>query len=493
MAGVLVDMWPITSEIRGGSYLPLGEIDRICSYFPKSAPFSEAFQKGRWDGVIHMYKNGVVPTGLVPDVLDVLKRHGIPYELRQHWEWPERRYAQWRLNPDVVCRPRHYEAISAIMEAKRGMAQLPTRFGKTTVVASGTIAGFAVPTLFVAHQLDLIYDAKKIFEKFITDVGEIGVIGGGECTYRPLTVACIDSLANKIGDYTMQRYLHDKVKYLIVDETQYYGPGEYKKVINNCQAPYRLFMSATAERNDGADLEIKAASGPMIYELSEEDMIQERYISDVRVEMIPYDHRLFNKNSTGLVYQDFYKAAIVNNMGRNELIVNEVKNLLAEGHPSLIIVKAIDHGHILKEMLINSGITKVEFIWGDINATERIRLRELFNQGEYDVLIGSTVFDTAIDLHRASGLVLAASGNSKIRAPQRVGRVLSQVMGKVAIVKDVKDLNVKWFEEDARDRQQVYTERYGSQRITVRGAAPISDIERKIGINFNKMFDNLGV
>jgi superfamily II DNA or RNA helicase len=358
-------------------------------------------------------------------------------------------------------------------------------------VASGTIAKFGVPTLFIAHQLDLIYDAKNVFNKFIDGVGEIGVIGGGECNYKPLTVACIDSLANKINDYTMQTYLREKVKYVIVDETQFYGPGEYKKVLNQCNAPYRIFMSATVERNDGADLEITAGSGRMIYSLTEGDMIQEGYISDVDIEMIPFDQGLHNEHATGIVYHKFYDQFIVQNEERNALVIDEVKKLLDSGNPTLVIVRRIDHGHLLKEMLISAGVFKVEFIWGEVDAKERIKLREAFNRGEFDVLIGSTIFDTAIDLHRASGLVLAASGNSKIRAPQRVGRVLSQVMGKVAKVKDIKDLNIKYFARDANDRQRVYIGRYGDKRVKVRGVGSPSEIEQIFGINTSRMFDNL--
>jgi len=378
-----------------------------------------------------------------------------------------------------------------VLRNRRGLLQLPTRFGKTTVVASGTIAAFGVPTLFIAHQRDLIYDAKSIFEKFILNTGEIGIIGDSQCSYRPITVACIDSLANKLTSATMQRYLKEKVKYVIVDETQYYGPGEYKKVLNMCNAPYRILMSATPERNDGKDLELMAASGKMIYHLTEQDMIKEGYIADVNVEMITFDHKLYNENSTGINYNSFYTDAIVHNVERNRVIVNEVKSLLVNKNPSLIIVKRIEHGHILKQMLIDEGIIRVEFIWGEIDAKERIKLRTKFNEGEFDVLIGSTVFDTAIDLHRASGLVLAASGSSKIRAPQRVGRVLSQVMGKIALVKDIKDLNVKYFAADAIDRQRIYVERYGNSRLSVRGARELSDLEKMFGINVSDMFEKL--
>lgn len=487
-----IDIYPSVSLIRGGSFMPWKDIDRLCSYFVEGSPFSPQFKAGRWDGMCRLYKNGNVPTGLIFRIIDLLNKKDIPIEIFEHVEYPEKKYP-WFLSEDINFREEHINAIVAIMQGKRGMAQLPTRFGKTTIVASGTICGFGVPTLFVAHQLDLVYDAKTIFEKFIPNSGEIGIIAGGECSYKPITVACIDSLSNHLEDALMQKYLQEKVKYLIVDETQFYGSKEYKKVIGNCEAPYRLFMSATCERNDGADIEIEAASGPMLYQLSEQAMIESGYISNVSIEMIPFAHGLHNKKQSGLEYSEFYKATIVNNEKRNAVIVKELVDLVNAGNPSLVIVKSIEHGHTLKSMLVEAGIVNTEFIWGDVPAKERIRLRERFNDGEYDVLIGSTVFDVAIDLRRATGLVLAAGGNSKIRAPQRVGRVLSQVMGKTAIVKDIKDMEIKWFEDDARDRQQVYVERYGQKRVHVRGVGPVSELEKLAGINMNRMFDNLGI
>lgn len=489
--GVLIDIWPVWSQIRGGSYVPWKEIDRVCSYFPKNAPYSKAFQQRRWDGITHLYRNGKFPTGLLANVRNVLIKHGIPFKQRIHFSWPQKQYGWW-LKDKVQLRQRHIEAVHAAMLVKRGLLQLPTRFGKTTVVASATIAGFGVPTLFIAHQLDLIYDAKKVFEQFLDGPGEIGVIGGGQCTYKPLTVACIDSLHSRLKDYGMQKYLHEVVKYIIVDETQFFGPGEYKEVVYQCEAPYRLFMSATAERNDGADLELQAASGPLIYSLTEEEMIEEGYISDVRVEMIPFDHGLFNKNATGLDYSQFYDECITFNEDRNNLIISETLKLLETGNPTLIIVRRIDHGNLLKERLINAGVRRVEFISGELkNGLARIKLRDEFNAGKYDILIGSTVFDTAQDLHRATGLVIAAGGSSKIRTPQRVGRVLSQVMGKTALVKDIKDMNVKYFEDDAKERQRRYISRYGDSRVKVRGAGPLSELEKIMGIDSSKLFDKL--
>ena len=261
MGETIIKVTPRKCYLQGPGYLPYEEIRRVCSYMPDGAVFSKAYKDRRWDGIIHLYKNGEFPSGLLDRVIRILVKHNIEFQVEQLFEWPERQY-EWYLKPDIELRDRHQEAISAIMQGKRGMMQLPTRFGKTTRVAAGSVAGFKVNTLFIAHQLDLIYDAKDVFENFLDGPEEIGVIGDGQTKYRPLTVACIDSIANKLKDPVMLQYLKTKVKYLIVDETQYYGPGQYKDVVDACNAPYRLFMSATAERNDGADIEIEAASGP---------------------------------------------------------------------------------------------------------------------------------------------------------------------------------------------------------------------------------------
>lgn len=492
MAGVLIDVYPVFSEIRGGAYVPWAEIDRVCSYFNKGAMYTPAFKNNKWDGVTHLYRNGRFPTGLLAEVRRVLRRFKIPFEQRLHFDWPKKQY-DWWLRPEYISTQRHIEAINAVLMCKRGALQLPTRFGKTTVVGAGTIAGFGVPTLFVAHQLDLIYDAKDIFEKFIDGVGKVGVIGGGSCEYRPLTVACIDTLASRLKtDPKMGRYLSEVVKYVIVDETQFYGPGEYKKTLNMCNAPYRIFMSATVERSDGADLEITAGSGGIIYQLTEEAMIDEGYISDVQVEFIPYDHQLYNEKATGIDYNQFYDECITFNEGRNDLIIEETLKLVEANHPTLVIIRRIDQGNYLKERFLARGIKRVEFISGEIkDAQERRKLRDDFNSGKYDILIGSTVFDTAQDLHRASGLVIAAGGSSRIRTPQRVGRILSQVMGKVAIVKDIKDLNVKYFSEDSKERQGIYVERYGNGRVKIRDVKEFSELERLAGIDYTRLFDNL--
>lgn len=122
--------------------------------------------------------------------------------------------------------------------------------------------------------------------------------------------------------------------------------------------------------------------------------------------------------------------------------MNELYSLVKAGHPILAHC-TIDADDALKVSL-SKGIRTDSF--GDMNEQRRV-IRQDFNDGAYDVLIGSSIFDTAVDLHRASGLVLAASGSSRVTSPQRVGRVLSQVMGKVAFGEGIRNTQHSVFQD----------------------------------------------
>jgi len=468
---IQIDIWPVWSEIRG-NYVPMKALEEACSYFKEGAQYSPAFQRKKWDGKIRlMERTGRFPTGLWFIVRGVLDSLGLEYTVVPRFTWPERQF-DWKLNSAINARPRQLEAVEAILKRKRGMMELPTRFGKTTVVASKSIAEFAVPTLFLAHQLDLVYDAAKIFEEFIDGVDSVGIMGGGKVEYKPITCACVDTLYNHLDDPKMQLYLREKVKYLVLDESHMYTTGQYKKVVSEVNAPYRLFFSATIERGDGSILESQGASGDVIFKLGEEKMIQEGYISDVEITMVPFEQGLYNEDDSGIKYREFYDAVIVKNARRNQLIVDSVKSLLSEGRFVLVLVSRTDHngelshGRIIKELLAEQGVPDAEFIFGDVNVEERSTVKDAFNAGKFRVLIGSTVADVGANFPVASGLVLAGSGDSQTRSAQRIGRILCNAEGKLAKAIDIRDENVKFFSKQAQSRMDYYISRFGDKRVS---------------------------
>src|SRR3712207_3409121 len=75
--------------------------------------------------------------------------------------------------------------------------------------------------------------------------GVVGVVGGGEHTARPITVMTYDSAA-------LPRRPLEQFGLLVVDEAHHLPAPTYRTIAERVRAPWRLGLSATPERRDGA-------------------------------------------------------------------------------------------------------------------------------------------------------------------------------------------------------------------------------------------------
>lgn len=150
-------------------------------------------------------------------------------------------------------------------------------------------------------------------------------------------------------------------------------------------------------------------------------------------------------------YHQVYSEAIVNNDYRNSLIKNVAENMIESGRQVLILVKQIDHGNILEELIPNS-----KFIHGSSSRDVRKQHLDYMREGGSHVTIASVIFDEGIDVKPLDGLILAGSGKSSTRALQRIGRVIRKYEGKEdAFVVDFYD-NVKYLKNHSKKRKNMY-------------------------------------
>lgn len=77
-------------KARLSGMFPIGDIREALSFAKPGAEYSEAFQKGYWDGRTHLCTpKGVFPSGLVPEVVRILEENQIPVEIKDEWLIPE--------------------------------------------------------------------------------------------------------------------------------------------------------------------------------------------------------------------------------------------------------------------------------------------------------------------------------------------------------------------------------------------------------------------
>lgn len=515
--GLLIVKNVNTCQIIGPkSLVPKTDIEKKTRYFFEGAKNSKKFKEGKWDGYINLYRDykRTFPTGLLPRVEEVLKSHSVPYRVETAYDEAPKPQFSWEICDDFVLDPDQVDAVKAGLDGKRGILKAPTGFGKTAILAKRLTAGFKVPTLFIANRKSLLDDAASEFMsgiKGLTSVGQIKdgwfdtsrvvEIDGEEYfpnIESPVIVATVQSLSARLEDErsapVLKYWLNNVCKFVMVDECQAVGTKTWDTVLNECNAPYRIFLSATPWRTDGATLCLTAGSGEVLYTTTAEEQIEKGRLCDLDIYFNKFDHELYNDWDKGIPYHEAYAAFIVGNDERNQKVVDLALSLVEEERPTLVFVTSIDHGHILKDMFIKSGLEPddIRFIFGGSKNKDRKESISDFREGKFKVLIGSTIFDAGVNIPAIAGAVVAGAGNADITIIQKIGRAArncdyEKILGytpkflkdegrKRSVIYDFLDVNVCYFRNQAKNRYYTLKKEYGADRVHFSNGAVLKDL-----------------
>jgi len=363
-----------------------------------------------------------------------------------------RAYSEFYLTPSVAIEPRDYQqdALSAWQANNRqGSVILPTGSGKT-FLAVQAIADAGVSTLVVVPTIDLMNQwhatLTNAFGEQLPD--GVGVLGGGSHTIADITVTTYDSAYRYINEYG------DQFGLLVVDEVHHLPAPTYQQIPEMTIAPFRLGLTATYERADGAHEELEALLGTVVYR-EEVDELAGEFLSEYETihlqveltdeERTTYDEEyqiyrdyvdshefdLWKENG----YQEFLKRTSYDPQGRRALIAKQraeniartaekkldtLDNLLKRhyGDRTIIFTANNDFAYEISQEFVIPCITH------QTETEERTEILERFRTGEYSMLATSQVLDEGIDVPSANvGIILSGSA-SKRQYAQRLGRIL---------------------------------------------------------------------
>lgn len=358
-------------------------------------------------------KEGRFPTGLLYIVEHYLKKHSLQFSIGDTRKPPKLR--QFRDDG-------HYQAFSfpftpypeqevagmAAREHKRGIIVAPTGVGKSIIIAI-IIEKLQVPTLIVVPSVELknqlTASLREIFGKDM-----VGPLNKGKKAYM-ITVENVDQLDTK-----KRATGFDCV---IIDEFHRSGSMTYRTLNEKCWDGiyYKFGLTATPFRsNEDERLLLEGVLSKVIYDVDYHKAVDKGYI----VPMETYYIDLPKLSNSARTWQTAYKELVVNRKDRNEIICDMIENLHEQDIPTLVLVKQIDHGLILQNMLEKRGLI-VNFANGkDGNNKELI---QAFNHRMFPVLIGTTgVIGEGIDTKPCEYVIMAAGGKSKNQFMQNLGR-----------------------------------------------------------------------
>lgn len=453
---------------------PAEVIQRVahqCSYKVDGAEFSELYQQGRWDGRKRLFNSGTwtFPLGLANRVISILAEFDLPYSIE------DKRLSECSGEAfgggledrgGISVRPYQQRATEVILYAKRGVLQVATGGGKT-IIGANIITKINKPTLFIVHTKDLLYQAKDSFEEVMGV--EIGQIGDGVVNPKFITVATMQSLcilgkkkvkewdkmekemSQSVANIKLAKETMERAELVVWDEVHRVACDmayEVSEMIPN--APYWVGLSASPWRDDNADLMIEAIIGPVVYKISASELIRQGYLVPPIIRMA----KIQPVATTG-TYHQLYRVNVVDNIFRNNVIVEDAISLVEQGFPTLILVKQIKHGKILQKML-KERFGPVEFISGTDYTEKRNSTIKQMREGEIDLLIASTIADEGLDIKRLGAVILAGGGKSSTRALQRIGRVIRPHENKThAVVIDYAD-QCDYLKDQAEARKKIY-------------------------------------
>jgi superfamily II DNA or RNA helicase len=350
----------------------------------------------------------------------------------------------------VTPRPYQEDALAAWMQAGgRGVVVLPTGAGKT-VLALMAIAKLGLRTLVVVPTIELLYQWRDAaVERLGVPASAVGVVGDGRRELRPITVITYASAAMPnapVGGFGL----------LVCDEAHHLPAPAYQGIVARSATPYRLGITATPERSDGAAGALDALLGPVVLQRTPAELSAEGHLAKYREKRIYVDLSPDEALRYGTLMSEWkwFLARHRHQLARGGDFFGELirrsgsdpaarQALRAHHQARMIALNAEAKIGVVAELLAQHRQDKV-IVFSEYTALvdrvsqalalpaltyrtqaqERKAILGAFRGGAYSKLAAGRVLNEGVDVPDAN-VAIVVSGNSTAREHiQRLGRVI---------------------------------------------------------------------
>lgn len=313
-------------------------------------------------------------------------------------------------------------AVKTVLETGGGVIQAPTGSGKT-FLALNLIARLGQKTLVLVRSRDL---AEQWLSEIRRVLGvEAGLIGGGKRTDGDIVVGLVQSICKEPID---------GFGCVVLDEAHSCPARQSYDALTHVRARYRIGLTATPQRRDGLEPMLYAALGPIVAEISEQDVGDGVLPVTVVSQDVPYRGGKID-SWTGLVGQ------LAIDPERNRMIVESAMKA-AQTAPVVVLTATIEHAEALGALMEGSLV-----VHGQLPAKLRRERMELAKTAK--ILVGTlSLLSEGLDIPPLTSLILASPVSASTdgtkpaatRLIQSIGRCRRPFPGKDrAFVLDIRD------------------------------------------------------
>ena len=321
-------------------------------------------------------------------------------------------------------RPIQKKALEELLKYDTGILSAVPSFGKT-VVGIGIIDKLKTNTLIVVHTKQLLDQWKERLSIFLDiDKKEIGQIGGGKRNPNgQLDVGILQSL-NKKGDIDE---IVETYGLVIVDECHRISAFSFEQVLKSCRSKHVYGLTATPIRKDGHHKIVYMQCGDIRHRVTNRQIKGFKEIErTVITKKTPYRFQTFTESDTKITMTSIYND-MVHNVFRNNLIVEDIKNVVAEGKIPIVLSERKEHLNIIKEMLEDLDVPIIFYkaAMGKKETENIIKIKETADEKGIPriILATSKLLGEGFDDARLDTLFLTMPVSWKGRITQYVGRL----------------------------------------------------------------------
>lgn len=335
-----------------------------------------------------------------------------------------------------------YQSISVeeLVKIRHGNVELCTGAGKSAIILTlCRETGFR--TCIIAPSQSIFNELLHAFEKHLGK-DKVGAFGDGKKRIGKRFTVCIgDSLAN-LKPGTAEWDFFTSMEMMVVDESHTWGAETLETICHGVlqNVPYRMFMSGTQTRGDGAEKLLQSIIGKTVHTLTTKEAIAGGYIFDHDFLIVDLEssnpniqsgdvlemkriHFLRNRNIAAFIAKLANASAISSN--HQTLVLVEELSQIAMLIPLLKVPYAYAHSESSKMKLadleVASGIM--------LEKVDRAESVEKFNKSEAKVLIGTSCIATGTNIYPMRYTCNWVGGSSEIKTKQgAVGRTVRKLL-----------------------------------------------------------------
>lgn len=358
--------------------------------------------------------------------------------------------------------------VQNLMAVRHGSVESATGTGKTLCIQElikrhGLRATVVTPSASIARQM--FREFKKVFGLRL-----VGLYGDGRHDLGKQVTVCIAASLTRIENGSKEYKFFIGTEVLVFDESHTIPSETFKKVCLGvlASAPYRYFLSATQMRNDGKDLLLESLIGPMVFEYSLRQGVEEGYLSkpEFHVYRVPTDTNFYSDDTLEMMRAHVYGNKILHRKAA-ELANNFVRLL---GYQVLIMIENVPQFNLLHPYLLHEawfahgGLTAQHKLTVDkkYHRVDTEKLVDDFNDKKFPVLIGTGCIGVGTDFQGVDVIIYLQGGKSEIKISQAVGRGTRRPEGKTKFLFVDFDVEVECraLREQFKARCEIYENLY---------------------------------